>query len=252
MKPDLQLARRYLQTQTLPGQLLLCAVTGSHNYGFSSPDSDVDMKGIHLAPLPAILGLGPVGETYDRIEVFEGVECDLTTHEAAKALGLLLRGNGNLLERLTSPFQIVEGEAVEQLSALVPAALSRRAANHYSGYFQGMRAEHGRDRRAKSMLYSYRVVLTGIHLMKTGEVCAHLPTLAERYGFPELHALIELKVSTAEKVALTAAQSETYQERWPELETLLNTARDASPLPEEPPDRAACDRWLVEARLAQR
>ena len=94
--PDMDLGRRFLAAQPPPGRVLLCAVTGSHHYGFPSPDSDLDLKGIHLAPTEPLLGLSPVVETHDRLLVFEGTECDLTTHEAQKALLLLLRGNGNI------------------------------------------------------------------------------------------------------------------------------------------------------------
>lgn len=250
MLPDLELARRFVARQPLPGELLLCAITGSHHYGFPSPDSDIDIKGIHLAPTANVLGLKPVQETFDRLEVFEDVECDLTTHEAAKALNLLLQGNGNLLERLCSPFQLVEGELTEQLQALVPAALSRRCYKHYSGYCRGMQAEHLRDGyRVKSMLYTYRVALTGRHVLLTGEVVADLGVLAELYEFPELHDLIEKKTGGREKATLTEEESLRYRERWREIPEALKAARDASHLPEEPPDPEACERWLVETRM---
>ena len=48
-QPDLALARRFVEAHPPPGRVLLCTITGSHNYGFPSPDSDLDIKGIHLA-----------------------------------------------------------------------------------------------------------------------------------------------------------------------------------------------------------
>ncbi|MEZ4465912.1 MAG: nucleotidyltransferase domain-containing protein [bacterium] len=55
--PDLDLGRRFVAERGPAGQVLLCAVTGAHLYGFPSPDSDLDLKGIHLAPTPTLLGL---------------------------------------------------------------------------------------------------------------------------------------------------------------------------------------------------
>ena len=251
MKPDLDLARRFVAAQPVPGDLLLCGITGSHHYGFPSPDSDIDIKGIHLAPLEHVIGLTPARATFDRLEFFEGVECDLTTHEAAKALTLLLAGNGNLLERLASPFQLVRDHRSESLRSLLPAALSRRCHKHYSGYCRGMQAEHLRDGfRVKSMLYVFRVALTGRHVLKTGEVVADLNRLAEIYDYPELHPLIASKTGGAEKAPMPEAESERYRERWTELVDELRKAREASFLPEEAPDAEACNRWLVETRLA--
>lgn len=249
LEPDLPLVRRYLATQQIPGTMVLCAITGAHQYGFPSADSDLDIKAIHLAPLASVLGLAEAPETVDHIEIFEGVECDLTTHEAKKALGLLIKGNGNLLERLCSPYQVLDGPEVASLRALVPHALSRRVHHHYAGYCRGMQAEHLRDGfRVKSLLYSFRVALTGIHLLQSGEVVADLNTLATPLGFPELHALIARKQQGAEKEPLTAEESERFQARWPELLERLTEARDRSQLPEEPAGVDVIDGWLVEAR----
>jgi hypothetical protein len=101
-------ALRFLDAHAPPGTLLQCGVTGAHAYGFLSPDSDVDLKGVHLAPTAALLGLGGPKETHDVLVYFEEVEHDLTTHEAAKALGLLARGNGNERSRGRSERMVVE------------------------------------------------------------------------------------------------------------------------------------------------
>ncbi|MFO0750929.1 MAG: nucleotidyltransferase domain-containing protein [Myxococcota bacterium] len=127
LMPDLDLARRFVAGHRPAGTVLLVGVTGSHDYGFPSADSDLDLKGIHLAPIEDVLGLDlrHLG-IVDRLEVFEGVECDLTLHEAVKALSLLLRGNGNMLERIASRFQLYETPELDELRALLPAVASRR------------------------------------------------------------------------------------------------------------------------------
>ena len=51
----------------------------------------------------------------------------------------------------------------------------------------------------KTLLYAYRVLLTGIHLLRTGEVEANLPRLAELYGKAFLAELIAQK--RQEKIA---------------------------------------------------
>lgn len=247
-----QTARRFLAANPPPGAVVLCAITGSHIYGFSSPDSDIDIKGIHIAPTEQVLGLRPVSEAFDRLTDFEGVECDLTTHELGKALSLMLRGNGNMLERIFSPIQLTDGPAVAQLQALARGALSRQSLNHYLGFFKGMQRESLRQEvpRAKTLLYSYRVALTGIHLLRTGEVISDLPALAEAHRYPEVDELIEVKRAGKEKGTLSAAAAERFQQAWPRLEAGLREAHDSSPLPEAPANAAAVNDWLVTQRRA--
>jgi uncharacterized protein len=265
--PDLELGRRFVAARPPPGRVLLCAVTGSHHYGFPSPDSDLDLKGIHLAPTESLLGLSPPPETHDRLEVFEGTECDLTTHEAQKALLLLLRGNGNMLERIFSPFQLApsgglgaeRGSSAQSpqastelnvLRSLAKGALSRRFFGHYRGFLRGICNEHEKtgERRAKSLLYAYRVALTGAHLLNTGEVVGNLIDLAGQYGFPDALALAERKRAGVEKEALTVEEDELHRASWPRLLELLEEARAASPLPEEPPNQGELDAWLTDLR----
>jgi predicted nucleotidyltransferase len=118
MVPDIELARRFVAAKGPPHEVLLCGITGAHIYGFASPDSDIDMKGVHIVPTAQLLTLEPKIPAYDKLEVFEGTECDLTTHEVARALATLLRGDGNVLERILSPYQLVDSPAVSELQDL--------------------------------------------------------------------------------------------------------------------------------------
>ena len=249
---DFDLARRFIAAHPPPGSLLAVGLTGSHLYGFPSPDSDLDLKGLHLAPLDAVIGLHPLQETHDRLQIFEGVECDLTTHEARKAIGLLLRGNGNMLERLLSPFQLYPGPTADTLAALARGSISRKFYSHYAGFFNGMCREYGKlpAPTAKKMLYCYRVALTGTHLLTTGELECDVTRLAPLYGHPLVEELVELKRSTAELVTLTASMDARYRAAWPDLDAALKAARDASTLPETPPNVDAWHSWLVATRKA--
>ena len=251
MTADLALGRRFLAARGPESRVLLCAVTGAHLYGFPSPDSDLDLKGIHLAPTPALLGLTTPPESFDRLEIFEGVECDLTTHEARMALSLLLRGNGNVLERLLSPLQVVESPELPALQALGRGAISQRFFHHYRGFFQGMQREHDRQGTAKTMLYSLRVALTGTHLLRTGELQANVGVLGPVYGLPEVAELIAAKGAGQEKGPLDPGLDAHFRGRWPALEAGLAAAKVESPLPPEPENAPACHQWLVDARLAE-
>ena len=249
--PDLEIGKRFVERHRPPGRIILCAVTGSHHYGFPSADSDIDLKGIHLAPTRELLGVEDPVETRDRLAVFEGVECDYTSHEAKKALKLLLGGNGNMLERILSPIQLYETDALRALQELAEAAISKQFVSHYRGYFKGMCSEHGKREapHAKSLLYSYRVALTGVHLMNTGELVADLNETSVEYGFPDVAELIAFKQEHGEKCALPDEMNERYTRRWPELEEMLTSALKQSRLPDTPPNREEMSDWLRNLRI---
>ena len=135
-KPDLDTGRQFIAANSPPGTILQCAVTGSHLYGFPSTDSDLDLKGIHITSLQSLLGLDEPKETFDRFQKLGKIECDYTSHEVKKALGLLLRGNGNILERILSPWQLVTGPEVSELQSLAQKSLSKKFFGHYHGFFE--------------------------------------------------------------------------------------------------------------------
>lgn len=96
------------------------------------------------------------------------------------------------------------------------------------------------------MLYAYRVLLTGIHLLRTGEVEADLPRLAGLYGQPFLEELIARK--RQEKGTAPDLDWHYHDAHLLELEAVLDRTYQESPLPEER-DRAAVHEFLVKWRL---
>ncbi len=167
-------------------------------------------------------------------------------------MSLLLAGNGNMLERIMSPFQLYKTPELPELRKLAQEALSKRFFNHYRGYFKGMCAEHERNGapRAKTLLYTYRVALTGVHLLKTGRLEADLNVTAPAYGFPDVLDLIAIKREQGEKSALTADQDQAFKQHWPDLEQLLDEATANSPLLEQSPNRQEVSQWLRSKRLS--
>lgn len=160
-----------------PYSVVFATVSGAHLYGFASRDSDVDLRGVHLLPASEMVGLRIGPQTLDRSWVHEGVEMDLVTHDLAKFMRLLLRRNGYVLEQLLSPLVVTTGPAHEALVALAPACLTRHHAHHYLGFARTQYELFRRTDQLKPLLYTVRVLLTGICLMRSGQVQAHLPSL---------------------------------------------------------------------------
>ena len=106
----------------------------------------------------------------------------------------------------------------------------------------------------KPLLYVYRVLLTGIHLMRTGEVEANLVTLNEDFRLPYIADLVARKLAGPEKAALDDADTAFHEQEYQRLRGLLQVAHDASRLPESPDEktRIAMNDLLVRIRLGSR
>ncbi|WP_279579353.1 nucleotidyltransferase domain-containing protein [Fodinicola feengrottensis] len=153
-----------------PYELLFVTVSGAHLYGFPSVDSDVDLRGVHVLPLSDVVGLRGGPETIDRMWTRAGAEIDLVTHDAGKFFRrLLLRRNGYVLEQLLSPLVVTTGPVHAELVDLAPSLLTRHHAHHYRGFGRGQWRLFQQGNDLKPLLYTFRVLLTGIHLLRSGE-----------------------------------------------------------------------------------
>ena len=104
-----------------PYPLLFATVSGAHLYGFPSPDSDYDLRGVHVLPLREVLGLNPRRETITVSADRAGLELDLVTHEVAKFCRLLLRQQRFDVKRIISCLR-------QYVAACIPAPARTEAA----------------------------------------------------------------------------------------------------------------------------
>jgi predicted nucleotidyltransferase len=229
---------------------LFVTVSGAHLYGFPSADSDVDLRGCHLLPLPEVVGLDMPEQTIERKLDYHGVEVELVSHELGKYLHLLVKNNGYILEQVFSPLIVSGPGFLGELRPLARRCITRHHYHHYRGFLATQRKllDKQEPRLLKTVLYAYRVLLTGIHLLRTGEVEAHLPRLAEEYRRPFLRELIAQK--REEKGPAVDLDQVFHDSQLRELEALFDRAFLESPLPEER-DRQAIHRFLVDCRLGR-
>ena len=129
------------------------------------------------------------------------MEVDLVTHDARKFFGLLLKPNGYVLEQVLSPLVVRTTPTHEELQAIAADCVTRRHERHYRGFAAGQWKLFEREEppRIKPLLYVYRVLLTGIHLMRTGLIEANLSTLNDHARLPYLDELIARKVAGPEQ-----------------------------------------------------
>ena len=234
-----------------PYPLLFATVSGAHLYGFPSPDSDYDLRGVHILPASEVLGLFETRDTIDSQSIEQGTEIDLVTHDAAKFFRLLLKKNGYVLEQLYSPLIIRTSPEHEELKRLAYGCLTRHHVHHYLGFLDTQWTLFLKESRprVKPLLYCYRVLLTGIHLLRTGEVEANLPKLNEEFRLPYISDLIAIKTTGAEKQTLSAPGLAFHTAEKDRLEALLKQAGEESTLPEAPTTTREISDLLVRLRL---
>ena len=200
---------------------------------------------------------------------------DIVSHDVRKFFGMLLKKNGYVLEQLFSPLIVHTTAEDEELKAIctfkpessndhIPfpdpgGVITRHHAHHYFGFAetQWKLFQKESPRRVKPLLYVYRVLLTGIHLMHTGEVEANLLTLNEEFRLPYITELVARKLAGREDLAvghrLTDADVAFHESEYQRLRGELQAAHEASQLPELPSEetRMALNDLLVRIRTRE-
>jgi predicted nucleotidyltransferase len=232
---------------------LFVTISGAHLYGFASPDSDFDVRGSHLMPLKQIVSLHPGEETIEYSGVEDGREIDLVSHDAGKFFRLMLKKNGYVMEQVFSPLVVIGGPVLEELRDIAKGCLTRHLVHHYNGFTENQLGllEKEEPKRVKTLLYVYRVLLTGIHELTAGEIESNLTKLLSAH--PQDLEVADLIVSkTREAAPLDERSLEGHLARIARLRGELDRAFVESRLPEIPLRARDLDAFLVHLRLQTR
>ena len=244
-------ARRFLAQRATERRHLVIYLSGAHAYGFPSPDSDLDLKCVHIAPTRDLVGLGAVEEVNDRTEIVDGVELDYSSNELTPVLRSIIKGNGNYLERILGDLTL-GGDPVllAEARALVKPLLSRRIAKHYGGFATSQLRAFDDKPTAKRALYVLRTAATGRHAMAHGEIVTDVARLAA-FVPAEITELLEIK-QRGERQELEPRHAQEWRERLVAAIDAVDGAWPSSILPLDAPPAAiaAVDAWLREVRRA--
>jgi predicted nucleotidyltransferase len=239
----------------VPRRRVFVTVSGAHLYGFPSADSDYDLRGAHVLPASAVLGLDPPQETVELTDAQEGVRIEYVSHDVKKYFSLLLRRNGYVLEQIFSPLIVDTGREHEELKAIARTCITRGHAQHYLGFAEQQWKLVERKAQSeklgptvKAVLYVYRVLLTGIHLMRTGEVEANLLSLNEEFRLPQVPDLVARKVTGSEAEVLSVADMRFHETEYHRLRSMLEDVAAASTLAMEPAGHGALNDLLLRLR----
>jgi predicted nucleotidyltransferase len=208
-------------------------VVGSRAYGLDGPDSDVDRRGVFVAPTPLFWGLDRPPTHVD------GPEAEQFSWEVGRCCELALAANPTVLECLWSPLVERIEPVGEELLAIRGAFLSARLAETYGGYARDQltRLDAARRRagevRWKQAMHMLRLLMAGAHVLRTGEILVDVSAHRDR-----------LLAVRAGEVPWAAVQ------KWAaELRADLGAAAKRTALPAEP-DRATVEAFLIRTRRA--
>lgn len=236
-----------------PYPLVFATISGAHLYGFPSPDSDYDIRGVHILPAAKVLGLIRGEETIE-VMLDGPPEVDLVTHDAEKFFRLLLKKNGYVLEQVLSPLVVETTAEHDELCDLARRCITRHHAHHYLGFSENQwnLFERERPRRLKPLLYVFRVLLTGIHLMQTGEVEANLDRLKDVFALTYVGDLIARKTTGAERQTIAECDFGFFAAEYRRLREVLVTEAERTSLPEAPSAQDGLHDLLLRLRGVQK
>ncbi|HEY7094196.1 MAG TPA: nucleotidyltransferase domain-containing protein [Ktedonobacterales bacterium] len=163
---------------------------------------------------------------------------------------LLSKKNGYVLEQVFSPLVLQTSPEHNELKEIARRCVTRYHCYHYLGFAETQWKLIQKDSppRVKPLLYLFRVFLTGIHLMRTGEIEANLVTLNETWRLSYLDDLIARKRSGAERGTVEEADMDFFSAEYTRLRQELADAAEASALPETANCKPALDDLLLRVR----
>ena len=129
--------------------------------------------------------------------------------------------------------------------------MTRYHSHHYLGFAATQWSLFTKEDppRVKPLVYVYRVLLTGIHLMRTGQIEASLLTLNEEFRLPYIMELVERKTGGAEKSSLKIPEVKFHRAEYERLVSQLTTEGTDSKLPAEASCREALNDLLIRIRM---
>jgi predicted nucleotidyltransferase len=226
-------------------RILYACESGSRAWGFASPDSDFDIRFLYVRTEADYLA---VETPPDTIELPLEDDLDAAGWDVRKALGLLARSNGPLLEWLHSPivYQECAGFVTRWRNAARDVFSPRHCADHYRGLARGMIEGklNGKSARAKDYLYALRAILAADWVCTRHDIApvpfAELVPTAPAETRDLIPSLMEHKANTREKerIARIAPLDAFLRQR------IQRLSEEVPALPYAKPDRPSLDPLL--------
>jgi predicted nucleotidyltransferase len=167
---------------SVPYPVVYATLVGDRLYG--TPGDDLDLRSCHVLAARDVLGLrGPV-DSFARTVHRDGIDFEFCSHDLKKVAMMLLKKNGCIAEQILSPHVIATSAAHEELKRIVPLCFSRHWAHHFASQAR-LQDQVGKE------LYARRLLMSGIHLMRSSEFVMDYKTLTELVPDPSQDLLAD-------------------------------------------------------------
>lgn len=226
--------------------VILQGVVGSTAYGLDHADSDVDRLAVHLGPLQDVLTFGLSKSQQTKVTS----DPDSTSHEVAKFMSLVMKGNPTVTEMLfLQDYEIRQHIGGDWLIHNRSAFLSAKAVrDSYEGYaMQQLKrllnrgdsfSSDTRKRKGKHARHCLRLMMQGTELLKTGSLTLMLTK--------EQQAVVWSASDLAE-----SDKNEALRMLYTSYDWEFSKAYEQSGVLPEHPDREKARAILLEIRHAQ-
>ncbi len=232
---------------------LYATLVGDHLHGWASELSAYRVVGAMLIPVRELLGLRPARETKERTIAIDGRDVELRFDDMRRVLDDIARfDNTRALEEIFSPYVVFGGPEFEHLRRLAAAFLSRSCYHDFlaRGVHHRRRVLEGETASVRELLEAARAFLCGGHVLRTGEIDANLPSLAERAEAHWLRPFIQRQQVHGSAAVLAPDEARLLRHDLEQLEMRLHAAHDVTILPEGSGSVTALDEMLIDLRLA--
>ncbi len=137
-------------------KILYACESGSRAWGFTSPDSDFDVRFIYTRKVNQYLS---ITEIHDVVELPVDKVLDISGWDLKKALNLFLKSNGPLYEWLQSPIGYKQNnEFLNEIRSLMPTYFSPKSgANHYLSMAHNTLRDDLQSEQVKLKRYFYAI-----------------------------------------------------------------------------------------------
>jgi hypothetical protein len=178
--------------------VIYVCITGSHAYGFATVESDIDLKGIWLAPTTDFFQLSPPTSNSKKASYLRhSDEYDIELYELVKFIHLAVGNNPNILDILCVKESnvIINSEIVQELRDNVSKLLNKKNVYHsYTGYALQQFS------RMRNLYTKFKTVKTKVTVFNNEEYSTKLTELREQYDRNDWDKLLQRTIEVETKV----------------------------------------------------
>lgn len=265
MKDDLNIMPRINEhLKSLDVTPLFAAVNGAHLWGLQSPDSDVDVHGIYLKPTLKVLDI-KAGDDVIQAKLVSNSDApiiEIQFFELQKVFNMLMNNNGNLVTMIKSPFVLFDGDhplGPEFWPYIASRFVTKNLKHYFKGYAFSQKKRALSSRGGKALIYTYREMFSGLHLMKFGTFEFAFQRLLEvarnegwypppPYSMGLLYKYYKPETGNVTGQVDTNDWNEFFAE-WDKLAEILDQVAETSTLPESADNYKLCNEVLRAYRL---